>query len=406
IILQMASRQQRAGFHTVNVSDARRRETYSFTIPTRYKNLKFINAGSEGAVVSADDEDSNKKVAIKKRTNTVVGSWSATHAIREFILLSSLNHPNIIRILNIFTPQEDVQNFKDIYLVMELMDHNISQVISKMRLDHASLKFFIYQILCAVNHLHRQGIIHRDLKPCNIAVNKRCGVKVLDFGSSRMFTPIEQMSAYKTTTHYRAPEVLLELTTLETRELREVHRSHFSEKVDIWSIGCIFYELITGKIMFEGTETISQWRKVVETMGSPPESFIAQLDANLAKQIRSQPQRTGKPLNKLILDIHFYCDPATCKKRAHTNMAADAGAARKLISKLLEIDPKARYSAAEALHHPYFSCYFNNDEVNAPLSKCVYDSAVDQGTLPLGELKSLIFQEVKRLESAQESARI
>ncbi|GMT01938.1 hypothetical protein PENTCL1PPCAC_24112 [Pristionchus entomophagus] len=401
----MDARPQRAGFHTVTVSDTRR-TLHSFTVPTRYTNLRFINAGSEGAVVSADVSTDQNQVAIKKRSNLI--GKSAKNAIREFILLTSVKHPNIIPITHVFTPQEDEQSFKDVYLVMERMKYTLSEVISKMPLNHKTLKFFIYQILCAVNHLHRQGIIHRDLKPCNVAVNGRCEVKLLDFGLSRMFSPIDQMTGYVTTTHYRAPELLLEcLKTPENLSNKDSVRALYSTKVDIWSIGCIFYELITRKIMFPGNETVSQWNKIAEIMGTPTDGFVSKLDTNLANRIRTQcsaqPQTTRQTFDDLVLDSHFICPSSackTCKTGKDKHLIADAADARRLLSKLLEYEPKDRYSAAEALHDSYFKSCFKADEVDAPLTACEYIHEVDQGNLALEDLKSLIFKEVKRIESS------
>ncbi|GMT02127.1 hypothetical protein PENTCL1PPCAC_24301, partial [Pristionchus entomophagus] len=92
---------------------------------------------------------------------------------------------------------------------------------------------------CAINHLHRQGIIHRDLKPSNIAVDEKGVVKVLDFGMARIFDTIaaSEMTGYVVTRYYRASEVVVGFLPDEDVF---THLSPYSEKVDIWSIGCIF----------------------------------------------------------------------------------------------------------------------------------------------------------------------
>ncbi|RCN27000.1 hypothetical protein ANCCAN_24398 [Ancylostoma caninum] len=96
---------------------------------------------------------------------------------------------------------------------MELMSHNLHEVILKLRLDHKTLSFFVYQMLCAIKHLHNSGVIHRDLKPSNIVVNDKCILKVLDFGLARKKTvdSAMRMSDYVVTRYYRAPEVILGL---------------------------------------------------------------------------------------------------------------------------------------------------------------------------------------------------
>lgn len=74
-----------------------------------------------------------------------------------------LYFPNfqIIRLLNAFTPDRSLANFREVYLVMELMTHNLHEVIHRLRLDHKTLSFFVYQMLCAIKHLHNSGVIHR-----------------------------------------------------------------------------------------------------------------------------------------------------------------------------------------------------------------------------------------------------
>ncbi|GMR56155.1 hypothetical protein PMAYCL1PPCAC_26350, partial [Pristionchus mayeri] len=197
-----------ARYHQFEIFDEGRANV--FTVPKRYNNLKFLNAGAQGMVVSADDSVGKIRVAIKKMLQPFVVPTSAVRAFREFVLLSAVSHPNIIKVHSVFSPQETVEDFRDVYIVMELMQNNLNDVIQKIKLDHKTLSFFIYQILCAVNHLHREGIVHRDLKPSNIVVNKACKVKVLDFGLARLITPCaSNLSHYVVTRWYRAPEVVL-----------------------------------------------------------------------------------------------------------------------------------------------------------------------------------------------------
>ncbi|GMR51504.1 hypothetical protein PMAYCL1PPCAC_21699, partial [Pristionchus mayeri] len=182
------------------------------TVPERYGNLQFVSAGCQGIVVSATDSVTGNNVAIKKILEPFRTQGNAQRPFREIALLSSVKHPNIIPLFSVFTSQQTEDTFQDIYLVMELMPHNLKEVSIKSKLDHKTLSFFFYQILCAVNHLHKSGIIHRDLNPCNIAVNGKARIKVLDFGLARNYqetTSRPNMTAYVVTRYYRAPEILL-----------------------------------------------------------------------------------------------------------------------------------------------------------------------------------------------------
>lgn len=144
-------------YYTVEVSET------SFTILARYRHLRAIGSGAQGIVCSAYDSILDKQVAIKKLTRPFQNVTHAKRAYREFKLMNLVNHQNIIGLLNAFTPQETLEEFQDVYLVMELMDANLCQVI-QMDLDHERMSYLLYQMLCGIKHLHNAGIVHRDLK--------------------------------------------------------------------------------------------------------------------------------------------------------------------------------------------------------------------------------------------------
>ncbi|KAJ1351573.1 GLH-binding kinase 1 [Parelaphostrongylus tenuis] len=369
-----------AKFHQIIVTDPYTRSSCSFTIPTRYINLKFLNAGAQGTVVSAEDTLTGTKVAIKKMQQPFIMTMSARRAYREFILLTTIKHPNIIRLLNAFTPQNELSRFREVYLVMELMSHNLHEVISKLRLDHKTLSFFVYQMLCAIKHLHNSGIIHRDLKPSNIVVNDKCVVKVLDFGLARKKTidTAMRMSDYVVTRYYRAPEVILGLP--------------YSEKVDIWSVGCIFAEMINHRVLFPGLDRVDQWTKIINVMGTPSEEFISKLGSSAAMYVRSLPRQNGIPIEEIAPDANFLKDTENVK----SHLTAECG--RDLLSKMLVIDPDYRFSVEESLDHPYVKLWFRDDEVNAPQSENRYNEEIDCSDKPLNEWKELIYNEVKQYE--------
>ncbi|GMT24151.1 hypothetical protein PFISCL1PPCAC_15448 [Pristionchus fissidentatus] len=388
-------------FHTVNIRDTHSDNTSQFTVPKRYSNLQFLSAGAQGTVVSADDTVTKTRVAIKKMQQPFIMPMSAKRAYREFVLLSSIKHPNIIRMISAFTPQEQKDDFREVYLVMELMNHNLHEVIMKLKLDHKTLSFFIYQSLCAINHLHQTGIIHRDLKPSNMVVDERCILKVLDFGLARKatFDSAVRMSDYVVTRYYRAPEIILGLP--------------YSEKVDIWSIGCIFAEMINHRVLFPGRDRVDQWSKIVNIMGTPSQTFISRLAKPAAEYVNSLPKADPKPMEQAIPDENFLGN--TEQPQAHLT-AKDA---RRLISKMLAIDPNERYSVADALNDPYVKLWFREEEVNAHRSDSRYKQELDFADHSLTEWKckdnsdcmryicvislylisALIFDEVKRFES-------
>ncbi|CAP32320.2 Protein CBR-KGB-1 [Caenorhabditis briggsae] len=360
-------------FHQVTIRDPIAGADSTFTIPRRYSNLNFLNAGAQGTVVMADDSVTGERVAIKKMQQPFVMTMSAKRAYREFILLTTIKHPNIIRLLNAFTPDTSLQTFGEVYLVMELMTHNLHEVIHRLRLDHKTLSFFVYQSLCAIKHLHTSGVIHRDLKPSNIVVNDRCVLKVLDFGLARKknVDTSMRMSDYVVTRYYRAPEVILGLP--------------YSEKVDIWSVGCIFAEMINHTVLFPGKDRIDQWTKIYNVMGTPSDDFINQLGQSAAMYVRSLRRANPKPLSEIVPDSNFL--PETENPRVN------------LTANMLKINPDERFSVEDALNHPYVRLWFKDEEVNAPASENRYDQEIDFADKTLQEWKGLIFQEVQRYQS-------
>ncbi|NXT41199.1 MK10 kinase, partial [Pelecanoides urinatrix] len=141
---------------------------------------------------AAYDAVLDRNVAIKKLSRPFQNQTHAKRAYRELVLMKCVNHKNV--------------SFH--YLVMELMDANLCQVI-QMELDHERMSYLLYQMLCGIKHLHSAGIIHRDLKPSNIVVKSDCTLKILDFGLARTAGTSFMMTPYVVTRYYRAPEVIL-----------------------------------------------------------------------------------------------------------------------------------------------------------------------------------------------------
>ena len=146
-------------------------------------------------------------------------------------------------------------------------------------LEEIHRKYVVYQILKALKYMHSGELIHRDLKPSNILLNSECHVKIADFGLARSLAPKDDDSApilteYVATRWYRAPEILLGSTK-------------YSKAVDMWSVGCIVGELITGKAIFPGTSTLNQIEKILELTGKPTMKEIDEIDSPLANNILS-----------------------------------------------------------------------------------------------------------------------
>ncbi|KAL9962779.1 hypothetical protein ACROYT_G031917 [Oculina patagonica] len=356
-------------FYSIQVGDT------VFTVLKRYRNLQLIGSGAQGMVCSALDTTTGEKVAIKKLSRPFQNVTHAKRAFRELVLLKMVNHKNIIGLLNVFTPDRSFEEFQDLYLVTELMDASLVQVI-QMDLDHERLSYLMYQMLCGVKHLHDAGIIHRDLKPSNIVVKSDCSLKILDFGLARTAGAAFMMTPYVVTRYYRAPEVILGMG--------------YSENVDVWSIGCILGEMIRGSVMFPGTDHIDQWNKVTELLGTPSESFLNQLQPSVRMYCSSRPKQPGFSFEALFPDDLF---PPGNKAKAEE--------CRDLLSKMLVVDRSERISVLEALHHPYINVWYERSEVESPIPN-KYDHTVDEQDHTVEDWKRTIYQEVTSYNSAND----
>uniref|UniRef100_A0A673LHI6 Stress-activated protein kinase JNK n=1 Tax=Sinocyclocheilus rhinocerous TaxID=307959 RepID=A0A673LHI6_9TELE len=335
-------------FYSVQVGDS------TFTVLRRYQQLRAIGSGAQGIVCSALDTVLGIPVAVKKLSRPFQNQTHAKRAYRELVLLKCVNHKNIIRLLNVFTPQKSLEEFQDLYLVMELMDASLCQVIH-MDLDHERMSYLLYQILCGIRHLHSAGIIHRDLKPSNIVVKSDCTLKILDFGLARTACTNFMMTPYVVTRYYRAPEVILGMK--------------YKENVDIWSVGCIMGEMVKGSFMNRLMETVRNY-------------------------VMNKPQFPGVSFNELFPDWAFPSE--TEHDQIKTSQARD------LLSKMLLIDPESRISVQEALSHPYIHVWYDPAEADTPPPQ-ISDKQLEEREHSIEQWKELIYKEVMDWEERNEN---
>ncbi|XP_020308060.1 mitogen-activated protein kinase 9 isoform X3 [Oncorhynchus kisutch] len=350
-------------FYSVQVGDS------TFTVLKRYQELRAIGSGAQGIVCSALDSVLGFPVAVKKLCRPFQNQTHAKRAYRELVLLKCVNHKNIIRLINVFTPQKSLEEFQDLYLVMELMDASLCQVIH-MDLDHERMSYLLYQILCGIRHLHSAGIIHRDLKPSNIVVKSDCTLKILDFGLARTACTNFMMTPYVVTRYYRAPEVILGMK--------------YKENVDIWSVGCIMGEMVKGNVIFQGTDHIDQWNKVIEVLGTPSMEFMNRLMETVRNYVMNKPQYPGVNFAELFPDWAFPSDSE------HDRLKSQA---RDLLSKMLVIDPESRISVEEALNHPYIHVWYDPGEADAPPPQ-ICDKQLEEREHSIEQWKELIYEEL------------
>ncbi|XP_053665604.1 stress-activated protein kinase JNK-like [Anopheles marshallii] len=350
---------------------------FRFDLPSRFphSHMAPIGIGVQGAVCSAVDLKTGRRLAIKKLSQPFQDVTFAKRSYRELKLMRLVDHPNIIKLLYAYTPQQSLETFRDVYIFTELMDNNLRNVIGT-KLDHERISFLVYQMLCGIKYLHAAGIIHRDLKPSNIVVCKNCSLKILDFGLARSIEASFTMTQYVVTRHYRAPEIILNM--------------EYDTKVDIWSIGCIMAELVTGHVLFPGTDHVDQWMRIVQTLGTPRPEFIARTTPGTQRYISNQPTVTGRSFGDLFPDEVF--DTVVSNHPQLTNDAA-----RDFLRRMLAFDPMERISVDEALEHPYIRVWYYEEDVNRPPPK-PYDHSIDAQHLTVAQWKQLLYEEIQDIQ--------
>ncbi|XP_057771842.1 mitogen-activated protein kinase 15 isoform X2 [Salvia miltiorrhiza] len=334
---------------------------------SRYKIEEVIGKGSYGVVCSAFDTHLGEKVAIKKINDIFEHVSDATRILREIKLLRLLRHPDIVEIKHILLPPSR-REFKDIYVVFELMESDLHQVIkANDDLTPEHYQFFLYQLLRGLKYIHTANVFHRDLKPKNILANADCKLKICDFGLARVAfndTPTAIFwTDYVATRWYRAPELCGSFF------------SKYTPAIDIWSIGCIFAELLTGKPLFPGKNVVHQLDLMTDLLGTPPPETIARIRNEKARRYLSS-MRKKKPIP---LSYKFpNADPL----------------ALRLLERMLAFDPKDRPSAEEALADPYFRnlARVEREPSAQPVTKMEFE--FERRRITKEDVRELIYREI------------
>uniref|UniRef100_A0A8C9TD47 mitogen-activated protein kinase n=1 Tax=Scleropages formosus TaxID=113540 RepID=A0A8C9TD47_SCLFO len=303
-------------------------------VPERYRDLRQVGTGAYGTVCSAVDRRTGTRVAIKKLHRPFQSELFAKRAYRELRLLKHMKHDNVIGLLDVFTPEILLDRFQDFYLVMPFMGTDLGKLMKMEKLSEDRVQFLVYQILKGLKYIHSAGIIHRDLKPGNLAVNQDCELKILDFGLARQAD--SEMTGYVVTRWYRAPEVIL-------------NWMHYTQAVDIWSVGCIMAEMLLGKPLFKGNDHLDQLTEIMKITGTPTQEFISLLWSGylvLIEMVDTSPL----PLAPAI----------------------------SLLERMLVLDPEKRVSAAEALALPFFTEFREPEEETEAQP---YDHSLDNNNM-------------------------
>ncbi|CAL5024146.1 unnamed protein product [Urochloa decumbens] len=334
---------------------------------SQFQIQEVIGKGSYGVVAAAIDTHTGERVAIKKIKDVFENVSDAARILREIKLLRLLRHPNIVQIKHIMLPPTR-REFRDIYVVFELMESDLHQVIkANDNLTPEHHRFFLYQLLRALKYIHAAHVFHRDLKPRNILANSDSKLKICDFGLARASFNDSPLAIFWTdyvaTRWYRAPELCGSFF------------SNYTPAIDIWSIGCIFAEVLTGTPLFPGRNVVHQLDLITDLLGTPSLESLSRIRSENARKYLIGMQKK--------LPVPF----------SHKFHNADPLALR-LLERLIAFDPKDRPTAEEALADPYFSglAKLDSEPSAQPISKL--DFEFEGRKLTKDDVREMIYREI------------
>lgn len=317
----------------------------------------ILGEGGYGVVFSAMHKTTGQRVAVK-RVAPFEHPLLAVRTMRELRLLRFFNEhsqcENIIRLLDIVVPG-DRFSYQDVYLVQELMESDLYRVMHTQALTYDHAQYFTYQILRGLKTIHAAGVLHRDIKPSNLLVNSNCDLKICDFGLARDLCPSEknisetQLTEYVATRWYRAPEIMLSSRS-------------YTKAVDIWSVGCTLFEMLSGKPLFPGKDYHNQLCLILEVLGTPSiQEMVPYCAPRAIDYVRMLPFAPGRTWDKLL-----------------GNTKSDA---LNFLSRTVTMDPSKRMTVEQCLEHPFVAPYHDkSDEPGAPpLDPAAFTFAMNNG---------------------------
>ncbi|XP_060172573.1 protein IMPAIRED IN BABA-INDUCED STERILITY 1-like [Lycium barbarum] len=288
--------------------------------PESFQKLEKIGQGTYSSVFRARDLESGRTVAMKKVRFDNFEPESVRFMAREIMILRRFDHPNIMKLEGIITSRLS----SSVYLVFEYMEHDISGLLScpEVKFSESQVKCLMKQLLSGLDHCHSRGVMHRDIKGANLLVNNEGVLKVADFGLAN-FSNLGQkqpLTSRVVTLWYRPPELLLGSTD-------------YGASVDLWSIGCVFAEILTGKPILQGRTEVEQLHKIFKLCGSPADDYW---------------KKSKLPHATVFKPQHPY---ENCLWNTFKDLPESAVS---LIDILLSVEPHKRGTASSALASEYF----------------------------------------------------
>uniref|UniRef100_A0A8C3LC92 cyclin-dependent kinase n=1 Tax=Chrysolophus pictus TaxID=9089 RepID=A0A8C3LC92_CHRPC len=279
----------------------------------RYEKLGKVGEGSYGVVFKCRNRETGQIVAIKKFLESEEDPVIRKIALREIRMLKQLKHPNLVNLLEVFRRK------RKLHLVFEYCDHTVLHELNKhpRGVPEHLVRSITWQTLQAVNFCHKHNCIHRDVKPENILITKHSVIKLCDFGFARMLSECCCLPPW--VIHARVPSL----------------QTMYVPPVDVWAIGCVFAELLSGVPLWPGKSDVDQLYLIRRTLGDliPRHQQVFSTNQFFSGVTIPDPE-SMEPLEMKFPSISY---PALA-----------------LMKGCLRMDPAERQTCEQLLQHPYF----------------------------------------------------
>mmetsp|Transcript_20278 Transcript_20278/g.27983 ORF Transcript_20278/g.27983 Transcript_20278/m.27983 type:complete len:340 (+) Transcript_20278:182-1201(+) len=248
------------------------------------KEISSTSFGSVYLAVNYQEEEEKEKTEPPKEKEFAL-KWIREYDDYQHELLclqATSPHPNVVSFFDHFVCQK-----KSFYFVFEFVPLNLLQVIGhyvrhQIELPFSKILHYSKQMLRAISHIHSCLLIHRDIKPSNFLIDPTSQVlKMCDFGSSCFLSDSTRKIAYVCSRPYRAPELILGATD-------------YGQKIDLWSCGCVFAEMILLRPMFSGASPMKQLVQIMLVLGKPDQNQLESMKAKVSINLSLLPNLKPK----------------------------------------------------------------------------------------------------------------
>ncbi|XP_054629580.1 mitogen-activated protein kinase 4 isoform X2 [Dunckerocampus dactyliophorus] len=309
---------------------------HGFDLSAHFVDLRPLGVGGTGLVLSALDQRTGRRVAIKKLL--MRDAVTVKHALREVKITRRLRHENVVQVHEVLSPYgrppaKDPAQLGALYVIQECMETDLARLLEQGALStgHATLLF--YQLLRGLKFIHSSNVLHRDLKPANIFINTdQLLLKIGDFGLARIVDPHYSHKGYLSeglvTKWYCSPRLLLS-------------PNNYTKAIDMWAAGCILAEMLTGRMLFAGAHELEQMQLILDTVPVIRDEDRQDLLQVMPSYI-NHGWKVKKPFSQLLPEV-------------------DAEAVD-FLEQILTFNPMDRLTAEAALSHPFLRLYSCPDD--------------------------------------------